>query len=142
MAFPRSSSQTGQSAETGRHSAIARLEGGEGASLSLHGRLTFPEANHIWKEVRQGAESARPGERFDFDMSNVETVDGGTMALLVHLRGTLAARGVVTDFVGAPEDVQALIHLYRGDVLPVRRQKRRHEGMLAQVGRATSEVFL
>jgi phospholipid/cholesterol/gamma-HCH transport system permease protein len=142
MASPHSSSPTWQSAEPGRHCAIARLDASEGALLSLRGRLTFPEANQIWKDVRESVDSAKAGERLDFDMSNVETVDGGTMALLVHLRGTLAARGVVADFVGAREDVQALIHLYRGDVLPVRRRKRRHEGTLAQIGRATWEVLL
>ncbi|HEY6462060.1 MAG TPA: ABC transporter permease, partial [Polyangiaceae bacterium] len=72
----------------------------------------------------------------------VEAVDGGTMALLVHLRGTLAARGVAAEFVGARDDVQALIHLYRGDVRPIRRVKRRHEGLLSQIGRATREFLL
>jgi phospholipid/cholesterol/gamma-HCH transport system permease protein len=124
-----------------RHSAIERLAESESITLSLRGRLTFPEAAHIWTEVRDSVEDVKRGEHLDFDMSRVDAVDGGTMALLVHLRGTLAARGVVADFVGAHENVQALIHLYRGDVQPVRRRKRRHEGLLNQIGRATSEFF-
>jgi phospholipid/cholesterol/gamma-HCH transport system permease protein len=125
-----------------RHSAIQRLGDGEGATLALTGRLTFLEAGHIWADVRQSIEGLKQGEHLAFDMSGVEAVDGGTMALLVHLRGELAARGVVADFVGAHENVQALIHLYRGDVQPARRRKQKHERILTQIGRATWEFFL
>jgi phospholipid/cholesterol/gamma-HCH transport system permease protein len=125
-----------------RRSAIERLGEGQGATLALSGHLTFVEAADIWKEVRENVEAVKKGEHLAFDMSRVEAVDGGTMALLVHLRGELAARGVVADFVGAHENVQALIHLYRGDIQPVRRRKRKHEGTLNQIGRATSEFFL
>ena len=125
-----------------RHSAIARVAGVEGATLALSGRLTFLEAGDIWNDVRQSVEAVKKGEHLDFDMTAVEAVDGGTMALLVHLRGELAARGVVADFVGAHENVQALIHLYRGDIQPVRRRKRKHEGTLNQIGRTTSEFFV
>jgi phospholipid/cholesterol/gamma-HCH transport system permease protein len=124
-----------------RHSAIERRAESEGVTLALRGRLTFLEAAEAWREVSKNVEGVKRGEHLDFDMSGVEAVDGGTMALLVHLRGTLAARGVVADFVGARENVQALIHLYKGDVRPVRRRKRRHEGLLNQVGRATSDFF-
>jgi phospholipid/cholesterol/gamma-HCH transport system permease protein len=64
------------------------------------------------------------------------------MALLVHLRSELAARGVRADFVNAKDNVQELIHLYRGDIKPVRRKKRKPEGTLAQIGRATLEILL
>jgi phospholipid/cholesterol/gamma-HCH transport system permease protein len=141
MAPAPSSASTQDAAMPSRHSRVERIDGGERATLSLHGRLTFPEAGHLWTEVRASIASAKRGERVDLDMSRVAVVDGGTMALLVHLRGELAARGVVADFVGASENVQALIHLYRGDVRPARRRKRAHEGMLAQIGRATSEFF-
>src|SRR5258708_6746366 len=143
MPLARSTSSVEESAELQvRHSAVERLSSSERVTLSLRGRLTFLEAGHIWTEVRQSVESAKRGEHLDFDMSGVDAVDGGTMALLVHLRGELAARGVVADFVGAHENVQALIHLYRGDIQPVRRRKRKHEGILSQIGRATSEFFL
>jgi len=88
-----------------RRSAIERLGEGQGATLALSGHLTFVEAADIWKEVRENVEAVKKGEHLAFDMSRVEAVDGGTMALLVqkkiHLRGELAARGVVADFVGA-----------------------------------------
>src|SRR5580658_3476401 len=110
--------------------------------LSLRGRLTFAEAGPLWTDVHQRVVDVKRGEHVDFDMSEVEAVDGGTMALLVHLRGELAARGVVADFAGARDDVQELIHLYRGDIRPVTRKKRRHEGILNQLGRATFEFFV
>jgi phospholipid/cholesterol/gamma-HCH transport system permease protein len=143
MALAHSTSSVEESAELQvRHSAVERLSSSERVVLTLRGRLTFLEAGHIWTEVRQSVASVKRGEHLDFDMSGVDAVDGGTMALLVHLRGELAARGVVADFAGAHENVQALIHLYRGDIQPVRRRKRKHEGILSQIGRATSEFFL
>jgi len=125
-----------------RLSLIERIDHNDGSSLSLVGKLTFPEAIHIWNDVRRRIDTLKSGEKIDFDMQAVEAIDGGTMALLVHLRSELAARGVRADFVNAKEHVQELIHLYRGDIKPVRRRKRRPEGTLAQIGRATLEILL
>jgi phospholipid/cholesterol/gamma-HCH transport system permease protein len=125
-----------------RLSLIERIDSGEGSSLSLAGKLTFPEAIQIWNDVRRRIDPLKSGEKIDFDMGAVEAIDGGTMALLVHLRSELAARGVRADFVNAKDNVQELIHLYRGDIKPVRRKKRKPEGTLAQIGRATLEILL
>jgi phospholipid/cholesterol/gamma-HCH transport system permease protein len=125
-----------------RLSLIERIDGGDGSSLSLAGKLTFPEAIQIWNDVRRKIDPLKSGEKIDFDMGGVEAIDGGTMALLVHLRSELAARGVRADFVNAKDNVQELIHLYRGDIKPVRRKKRKPEGTLAQIGRATLEILL
>jgi len=124
-----------------RRSCVEPVVHGEHATLALRGRLTFPDAASIWTELRESVAGAKRGEHLDFDMSKVEAVDGGTMALLVHVRGELAARGVIADFVAASENVQALIHLYRGDIQPVRRRKRTHEGTLSEIGRVTLEFF-
>jgi phospholipid/cholesterol/gamma-HCH transport system permease protein len=75
------------------------------------------------------------------DVSGVEGMDGGTMALLVHLRSKLKLRGVDCDFVGATGTVAEMIHLYKGDVDPTPRRRRRPEGQLAQIGRATMEML-
>jgi phospholipid/cholesterol/gamma-HCH transport system permease protein len=125
-----------------RLSAIERVDHGEGSRLSLTGTLTFPEAKHIWDDVHRRIDTLTAGEKIDFDMQAVDAVDGGTMALLVHLRSDLAARGVRADFVHATKAVQELIHLYRGDIKPVRRKRHRPEGTLAQIGRATLEILL
>jgi phospholipid/cholesterol/gamma-HCH transport system permease protein len=125
-----------------RISIIDRIDHSAGSRLSLAGKLTFLEAKVIWDDVRRRIDDLKADDRIDFDMGAVEAIDGGTMALLVHLRSDLAARGVRADFVNAKDDVQELIHLYRGDMKPVRRKKRKPEGMLAQIGRATLELVL
>ncbi len=124
-----------------RQSLVERVAGDDGSRVALKGRLTFAEASAIWADVRRRVAGATKGERIDFDMSGVDAVDGGTMALLVHLRGDLAARGVVTEFVGAHDNVKEMIHLYRGDVAPAKRKKRTHESALAQIGTATIHFF-
>ena len=126
---------------TQRLSTIERFDAVAGSQLSLRGELKFREAGQIWTDVRGQIASLKKGDRIDFDMSDVESVDGGTMALLVHLRGELAERGVKAEFVGGHENVQALIHLYRGDVKSVRRAKRKAQGLLSQVGDATIKFF-
>jgi phospholipid/cholesterol/gamma-HCH transport system permease protein len=125
-----------------RVSIIERVDHGDGSSLSLAGKLTFAEAKSIWDDVRHRTENLGSDDKIVFDMLAVETIDGGTMALLVHLRSELAARGVRAEFVNAKSDVQELIHLYRGDIKPVRRKKRKPEGVLVQIGRGTFELFL
>jgi phospholipid/cholesterol/gamma-HCH transport system permease protein len=80
------------------------------------------------------------GQRIDFDMSRVERIDGGTMALLVHLRNELKFRGVQCEFIGAEGRVKDLVHLYHGDEAPVRRAKRKPKSTLEQIGEATLSV--
>jgi phospholipid/cholesterol/gamma-HCH transport system permease protein len=126
---------------TQRLSTVERFDAVAGSQLSLKGELKFREAGQIWTDVRSQIDSLKKGDRIDFDMSEVESVDGGTMAILVHLRGELAERGVKAEFVGGHENVQALIHLYRGDVKSVRRVKRKAQGLLSQVGDATLKFF-
>jgi phospholipid/cholesterol/gamma-HCH transport system permease protein len=125
-----------------RVSIIERIDDPTGSSLSLAGKLTFPEAKAIWDDVRQRTETLKRDDKIDIDMAAVDAVDGGTMALLVHLRSELASRGVRAEFVGAKSDVQELIHLYRGDMRPVRRKKQKPEGTLSQIGRGTLDLVL
>lgn len=64
------------------------------------------------------------------------------MALLVHLRSELSARGVKAEFVNAHKNVAELIHLYRGDTKPIPRRHRKPPGTLADIGSATIELLL
>ena len=125
-----------------RLSVIDPIDDAAGSRLSLAGKLTFREARAIWDDVRRRIDTLQVNDKIAFDMQAVEAIDGGTMALLVHLRSDLAARGVRADFVNATHDVQELIHLYRGDIKPVRRKRRKPEGTLAQLGRGTLELVL
>ena len=110
-------------------------------TFPLEGRLTLATAAATWAALHERAKGLSTGERIALDLSAVESIDGGTMALLVQLRADLAARGVGAELTGAKEGVQELVHLYAGDVAPTRRRTRRGEGTLAQIGRATIEFF-
>lgn len=109
--------------------------------LILEGDLQFSEAAALWTRVRKRLAGVRRGETLNFDMSRVESVDGGTMALLVHLRNELKLRGVQSDFVGGTGSVQELVHLYRGDENPVRRRRRKPKKGLEEIGERTLAFF-
>ena len=89
--------------------------------LRLQGHLKFDEAARLWESTRKRVALVEKGETIHFDLSRVESVDGGTMALLVHLRNELKFRGVRSEFIGATGRVKELVHLYHGDEAPVRR---------------------
>jgi phospholipid/cholesterol/gamma-HCH transport system permease protein len=109
--------------------------------LHMEGELEFSEAAALWKRVTLRLIAIERGQKFDFDMSRVERIDGGTMALLVHLRNELKLRGVRSDFVGATGSVHDLVHLYGGDENPVRRKRRRPRSTLDQIGEGVSAFF-
>ncbi len=111
-------------------------------SFALQGHLTLATAAETWRALQERARAVASGSRIAVDLSAVESMDGGTMALLVQLRAELAARGVRAELTGAREAVQALVHLYSGDVAPVSGKRAPHEGTLAQIGRGTIEFFL
>jgi phospholipid/cholesterol/gamma-HCH transport system permease protein len=112
--------------------------------VCVRGRLEFAHAASLWDEttkllvVREPA----PSSRIDFDLSAVTAVDGGAMALLVHLRNRLEGQGVRSEFIGAGPHVQEIVHLYEGDVHLPPRRRRRAESALAQIGRGTVAVLL
>jgi phospholipid/cholesterol/gamma-HCH transport system permease protein len=113
----------------------------ESFELHMQGELKFSEAAALWKSLSQRLTSVGRGQKIDFDMSRVERIDGGTTALLVHLRNELKLRGVHSDFVGATGTVHDLVHLYGGDENPVRRKRRRPKGTLEQLGEGTLAFF-
>jgi phospholipid/cholesterol/gamma-HCH transport system permease protein len=110
-------------------------------ALLLAGAFTLGDAQALWKELQARALPLGAGDSLDFDMSGVTLVDGGAMALLVHLRSDLQLRGVHCEFLNANERVTALVHLYRGDVNPKRRKVRKPPRALEQIGKATVEFF-
>jgi phospholipid/cholesterol/gamma-HCH transport system permease protein len=117
------------------------LERGAGCTLKLSGTFTLVEGSELWKEMRPHIDSPEKGESLDFDVAAIHAIDGGAMALLVHLRSELQLRGVRSEFVGASARVHELVHLYRGDVDPVRPKRRRAPGALQQLGRATGQFL-
>ncbi len=108
-----------------------------GEGLGFSGRLTLADAGSLWKQL-QGRVAALPsGASLNFNMSGVESIDGGALALLVHVRSDLRLRRVECEFVSASPRIQELVHLYRGDVDPKPRKKRRPASALEQIGLAT-----
>jgi phospholipid/cholesterol/gamma-HCH transport system permease protein len=116
--------------------------GADQGQLRLGGTLRLTEAGPLWAELRRLEASAVKGETLDFEMSGVERVDGGAMALLACLRSELHRRGVRSEFLAADERVQRLIHLYGGDLKVGRLRRRRPIGTFNQLGRATLAILL
>src|SRR5271170_7078860 len=90
----------------------------DASDLRLKGRLTLPDAGALWRELRGHVAELAQGAALNFDMEQVETVDGGALALLVHVRSDLRLRGVECEFINANPRIHDLVHLYRGDVDP------------------------
>lgn len=116
-------------------------EGPEELTLRFGGRLSLAEAAALWAELGDHIKPITRGQTLNFEMSGVEVVDGGAMALLVQLRADLHRRGVAAEFLGASPSVQEIIHLYRGDIAVGPRKRRRPLGTLAQIGNGTLEFF-
>ncbi len=114
---------------------------GESGTVHVRGRLAFVEAAELWSRAQELLVSIST-PRVDFDLSKVDAVDGGAMALLVHLRNRLRHRGVASEFVGASQRVQEIVHLYEGDLHLGPRKKRKAERAFAQIGRVTINVLV
>ncbi|RMG18368.1 MAG: MlaE family lipid ABC transporter permease subunit [Planctomycetota bacterium] len=105
------------------------------AVLVFAGALRFAEASLVWADVRELLLDAPPTVRFD--LSDVERIDGGCMALLVQLRCELESAGVDAAFEGARGQAAELYELYGGTGRPCLRAPPRRPGLLDQVGRVT-----
>ena len=110
--------------------------------LRFSGSLTFAGAADLWAELRRQEATTARGQTLDFEMSGVTSVDGAAMALLACMRGELHQRGVKSEFTGAPEPIQKIVRLYRGDVTVAALKKRRPRGSLEQIGKATVDVLV
>jgi len=117
--------------------ALRLVESGDTSTLHIQGSLVFTEAASLWRDLRQHAEPFASGRSLHLEMSQVASVDGGSMALLVQLRAELHHRGAKSELVGAEPRVQELISLYGGDVTVGRLKKRRAKGILEGIGNGT-----
>lgn len=113
----------------------------DAAVVELRGTFGLVDAAELWRTLLEHAERALPEKPLQLDVSGVDSIDGGVMALLVQLRADLRRRGVRAEFVGASDNVQELIHLYHGDVRVGPRKRRRPPGTLDQLGQATIAFF-
>jgi phospholipid/cholesterol/gamma-HCH transport system permease protein len=114
----------------------------DAGEIRLRGSLRFAEAAPLWTELRRLESGAVRGQTLNFEMSAVQRIDGGAMALLACLRAELQRRGVQSEFVAAEAHVQRIIHLYGGDHAVARLKRRRPLGTLDQLGRASISTLL
>jgi len=114
--------------------------GADEGEIRIRGTLRLAEAAPLWSELRRLETFAARGQTLNFEMSAVQRIDGGAMALLASLRAELHRRGVSSEFLAAGERVQQLIHLYGGDNVVKRLRRRRARGTLDQLGTATLSI--
>ena len=117
---------------------VERVEKNGRAELRFSGRLALREGGRLWREIHGATGSA---DAMRIDLSEVESVDGASAALLVAMQVELAERGTALEFAGARRDVQRMLDLYAcPEGVHCLKEAPRNQGQLAQVGRATAEM--
>jgi phospholipid/cholesterol/gamma-HCH transport system permease protein len=109
---------------------------GGAVAVRLEGTLTFADGGALWAELRSKLPSAAQ-EAIRFDLSRVEAIDGGAMALLVQAKWDLQTAGVRCEFTGATGAVRKILALYEGDASPSPRSTAPRVGVLGGVGDRT-----
>jgi phospholipid/cholesterol/gamma-HCH transport system permease protein len=113
----------------------------EGSVLSLSGELRIADVGALWTELP--AEVHKGGLRtVDIDLSNVESADGASLAVLVQICDELHRHDITAEITGANERVKKILDLYavpQGKAGRVK--KRKPEGTFAHIGRATLHIF-
>jgi phospholipid/cholesterol/gamma-HCH transport system permease protein len=121
-----------------------RVEVGDSAAgvieVRLAGTFTFAQATPFWAELHARL-TPPPHEAVRFDLSGIESIDGGAMALLVQVARDLQAAGVRGELVGATSAVQTILDLYEGDADEAPEPPTQAVGALALVGNGTVAVF-
>ena len=113
----------------------------DGVRVALGGRITIEEAPALWKRVSELLDTLGSKKRVQIDNGAVELIDGACMALLVHLRSELKARGAHCEFTGGSPDVRRIVDLYGGRRRPRVRRIRHGRNAVEQVGQATADLF-
>ena len=111
------------------------------SGLRFAGELRFDQAAALWAEVERLLAERPPSEVLNLDVSQVDRIEGGAMALLVDLRARHHARGIRSEIVGASGQVEQMLELYRGDLPPAPRPRPVSPALLEQIGRGTIAVF-
>ncbi len=88
---------------------VDRADAGPEVVLKLSGRLALDRAGALRADILSRLEGAAGRVRFDF--ASVETVDSGSMAVIVHQIHELQKRGVKTDVSGLDPTATALLDL-------------------------------
>ena len=98
---------------------VEHVDEGQGTiEVRLEGNFTFADGAAIWEKLRSGLTSPKPSV-VRFDLSKVESIDGGAMALLVQVKWDLQSDGVRSTFVGGSGTVQKILELYEARFGPL-----------------------
>jgi phospholipid/cholesterol/gamma-HCH transport system permease protein len=81
--------------------------------LQIVGDVRIHDARSLWRTLL--AESPKTGHRLDIDLSQLTSIDGVAMALLVEFRNAISARGAQCAIINAPASVEPMLHIYHGD---------------------------
>ncbi|WP_437826283.1 ABC transporter permease [Sorangium sp. So ce1153] len=108
--------------------------------IPLQGELRMRDADALWSQLSAAVADVRDGT-VTFDLARVSVMDGGVLSILLHLRAVLAERGARLELTGANERLAALIELYGGNERVARPAKKKAEGVVHQIGRATVSVL-
>jgi phospholipid/cholesterol/gamma-HCH transport system permease protein len=109
--------------------------------VHLEGRLTLADASAIWSDLRS-VFAKSDVSAVHLDLSNVASIDGGAMALVVQTKWDLQARGTTCDFVGARGSVETIRELYEGESAADPRPAQRPVSALSQIGQGTFNALL
>jgi phospholipid/cholesterol/gamma-HCH transport system permease protein len=108
---------------------------GKTLSITLGGSIALRNCANLWVELHRIP--AKGCELVNVDLARVDSVDGTVGALLVSYRNEVQAAGVKCEFVGAHDSPEEVIKLYERVAVPTKRQPRRAQGLLDQLGSAT-----
>lgn len=108
-----------------------------GDTTRLGGELHILDAEAIWRELRATVSSARKDVLLD--LSDVRTIDGSILSMIVMMRTDLASKHLALHVVGAHGHVEETLALYDQPLLPRRRAL--VQGFVVYLGRATAAAL-
>jgi phospholipid/cholesterol/gamma-HCH transport system permease protein len=111
---------------------------GETCRIALGGDIHLDDSATLWKCITEKSSELKEADSVELSLTAVSKIDGACVALLVHFRSQLIARGVRCEFVGGQENIQRVARLYGSDRKPKhRRRKLRRRNAIEHVGDAT-----
>ncbi|MFA6034289.1 MAG: MlaE family lipid ABC transporter permease subunit [Myxococcota bacterium] len=108
--------------------------------VRLEGTLTFADGGGLWADLRSKlSNEAQTSVRFD--LSKLESIDGGAMALLVQSKWDMQTAGVKCEFAGGNAAINKILALYEGDASPTPQPPNVHIGFFGRMGNNTVEAL-
>jgi phospholipid/cholesterol/gamma-HCH transport system permease protein len=121
---------------------VEHVDDGAGhIEVRLEGAFAFVDGAALWAEIRSGV-LATSKDEVRFDLSRVESIDGGAMALLVQAKWDLQTEGVKCELAGGRGAVQKILELYEGEARPNDKPPEKPLGVVAQIGQGTFDALV